>query len=114
MRRHKIERWKAEWDGRTFKKVQARKVLHEMHPPIELPVEPAICYWDAMHPSGLGDPLFRVPVKKQTFDCVWVFSVSAYLRNLTVAEIELPMPNAERRVDLIRSICPAALEDVRV
>lgn len=56
-------------------------------------VEPLVCFWDAMHPTGGNSPLFSVPLEKHHFKRVWVFSMSSYLRSLmksgeTYIEIE--------------------------
>ena len=110
LRAHKLQRWGAEWNGHTFKKKQARKVLEPMQPPMALPVEPAICYWDALHPSGLDDSFFEIPLENEAFGRVWVFSVSAYLRATRAHELDLDMPNAERRIELLRWISPSQLK----
>ena len=74
-----------------------------MKPPApDCTVEPLACYWDAMHPDGAGEPLFSVPVPDSHFTRVWVFSMSAYLRELLasgVAHIEIEMPDTAARID---------------
>ena len=63
-------------------KEQVRKVLTPMKPPVEgVQVEPLVCFWDAMHPTGETDVLFSIPLDSGKFTRVWVFSMSAHLRN---------------------------------
>lgn len=105
---HKAERWSKEWDGSTFRKSSARKVLTPMKPPQQnCKTEPLICYWDAMHPTGEIEPLFFVPIKNPHFSCVWVFSISAYLRELLslgINKVILQMPFTIQRVQWINRI----------
>jgi hypothetical protein len=84
LRAHRLERWSKEWDGKTFRKDSVRKVLIPMRSPIaNMRVEPMVCFWDAMHPAGAADPLFKVNVPTgRTFPYVWVFSMSSYVRKL--------------------------------
>ena len=83
VRAHKIERWSKEWNGKGFIKEGVRKVLIPMKPPeIGKQVEPLVCYWDAMHPKGKSNALFSIPLRSGTFKRVWIFSMSAHLRNL--------------------------------
>jgi len=107
---HKIERWKHFWDGKTFRDLKARKVLTPMKlPENNCSVEPLICFWDAMHPSGKREPLFFVPLQNQHFSRVWVFSMSAHLRNLLssgIKQISLEMPDTEARIEWLNTIFP--------
>jgi hypothetical protein len=99
---HKIERWSREWDGSTFRKSGARKVLTPMKPPKpNSKVEPLIVYWDAMHPSGEREPFFFVPLENPAFSRVWIFSMSTYLRELLssgISKVMLEMPDTVQRV----------------
>ena len=101
---HKRERWSKEWDGATFRKPMVRKVLTPMKPRAEdWKVRPLACYWDAMHPDGKGEPLFSVPVSdpEAAFPRVWVFSMSAYLRELRASgasHVWLEMPETVTRM----------------
>jgi len=108
LRWRRKENWKKEWNGTSFKKKQAAKVLESMRSPEEnLKVEPAICYWDAMHPEGSDEPLFKIDLGPDgNFKHVWVFSVSNYLRKLIpgTEELELELPNVKRRLGLISSL----------
>lgn len=95
---HRMERWKHQWTGETFRNKAVRKVLQPMKKPEQGGVKPLACFWDAMHPEGLSDALFVVPVKSETFHEVWVFSVSSYLRALSTDTVELDMSEAAARL----------------
>ena len=105
---HKIERWSREWDGSTFRKSGARKVLTPMEPPEpNSRVEPLIVYWDAMHPSGEREPFFFVPLENPAFSRVWIFSMSAYLRELLssgISKVMLEMPDTVQRVRWLKRL----------
>jgi hypothetical protein len=100
---HKIERWNYFWDGKTFRPPQARKVLIPMKLREDnCTVEPLICFWDAMHPNGRREPLFSVPLHNEHFSHLWVFSMSAHLRNLLAAgtrKINIEMIDTESRIE---------------
>jgi len=99
---HKIERWGKFWDGKTLRDPQARKVLVPMKPPENnCRVEPLICFWDSMHPKGKNEPLFSVPLQDKNFSKIWVFSMSAHLRNMLTSgmkTIPLEMVDTESRI----------------
>ena len=104
---YKLKRWKEQWndDDSTFKNDGVRKVLKPMRRPPgyeRWPVEPAVCFWYAIHRMGGDEPLFSVPVHESEFDQVWVFSMSSYLRSLSQTRIDIEMPNVEARLDWIR------------
>jgi len=100
---HKIERWNYFWDGETFRPPKARKVFTPMRSPEDnCTVEPLICFWDSMHPNGKREPLFSVPLQNEHFPHIWVFSMSAHLRNLLAAgirKINLEMFDTESRIE---------------
>jgi len=104
LRVHKKERWNRTWNGNGFKSKNADKVLRRMRQPEPGFVEPLICFWDAMHPTGAQTPLFRVPLKRKPFKRVWVFSMSSYLRGLKSQRIRLEMPNTIRRLKWMRRL----------
>jgi hypothetical protein len=108
LREHKMERWSKEWNGNGFVKEAVRKVLTPMKPPvINATVEPLACFWDAMHPAGKSDALFSIPVPVGNFPHVWIFSMSAYLRNLfqTGQEfISIDAPAAKARLDVLNKL----------
>lgn len=104
---YKRRAWSDEWRDGAFRKRSAGKVLVPMSPPEDyegLKVEPLVCYWMAMHPGGKDAPFFRVTPATGTFDAVWVFSMSAYLRTLTCGCIEIPMPDTEKRLSWINTM----------
>jgi hypothetical protein len=108
LREHKMERWSKEWDGKTFIKEQVRKVLTPMKLKIEgAQVEPLICFWDAMHPTGAAIPLFPVHLHSGSFARVWVFSMSSYLRNLLKSGeqfVEIDAPAIKARLELFKEL----------
>ena len=108
VRAHKIERWTKEWDGNTFIKEQVRKVLTPMASPIDAVfVEPLVCYWDNMHPKGKDDAWFSIPVPSGKFPRVWVFSMSAHLRNLMNSGdemIEIHAPDMHTRLTILNKL----------
>lgn len=99
---HKIERWKNQWNGSTFRARQARKVLIPMkRPKPNCKVEPLICFWDALHPVGKREPLFSVKINDPNFSRVWIFSMSAYLRELHssgIKRVTIEMPDTVIRL----------------
>ena len=105
---HKIERWSKEWDGRTFIKEQVRKVLTPMKSPVDATeVEPLVCFWDAMQPTGKANALFSVPLYPGEFTRVWVFSMSAHLRNLLKSGeefVEIEAPAIKDRLLLLKEL----------
>lgn len=108
LREHKIERWSKEWNGQGFIKEAVAKVLTPMKPPvIGANVEPLACFWDAMHPTGKTDALFSIPTHANKFPRVWIFSMSAYLRNLFKAGqefVEIDAPAAKARLSLLNKL----------
>lgn len=104
--KHKIERWGKFWDGKTLRDPKARKVLVPMKPPENnCRVEPLICFWDSMHPNGKNEPLFSIPVHDKNFSRLWVFSMSAHLRNVLssgLKTIPIEMTDTESRVEWLR------------
>jgi len=105
---HKIERWNYFWDGKTFREPKARKVLT----PMKLlenncKVEPLIIFWDSMHPNGKSEPLFSATLQNQHFSQVWVFSMSAHLRNVLssgMKKINLEMTDTESRIEWLNKM----------
>jgi len=101
---YKKERWAKEWGDAGILKAQLRKVLEPMCPPAmlsHLPVEPLACMWTALHPTGVAECLFSVPLpemQRRDFARVWFFSMSSYLRSLTDERIRIYMPDATKRM----------------
>lgn len=124
---YRIERWQREWDAAraTFRDSAVAKVFVRMKPPghmddetgrlvpISPPVrseevQPLVCYWWSIHPSGADEPLFWNPLRQPIngFTGVWVFSMSSYLRSLNTPETVLEMPSAARRIQWLRRMIP--------
>lgn len=111
---HKMERWNKFWDGKTLRDLNARKVLTLMKLPEGInklsekrKIEPLICFWDSMHPYGKKEPFFSVEIKNKSFSRLWVFSMSAYLRNMLSSgekKIMIEMPDTEVRVQWLKTM----------
>jgi len=103
LKQHKIERWSKEWNGQGFIKAGVQKVLIPMKPPEGARhIEPLVCFWDAMHPSGGNSPLFSVKLENQHFKRVWIFSMSSYLRTLMKSGktyLQIDAPDIVARLD---------------
>ncbi len=108
LRKHKIERWSKEWDGKGFIKEGVQKVLIPMKSPEPgVSVEPLVCFWNAMHRTGADAPLFFMPTDSKIFPRVWVFSMSSHLRNLSKSGelvIEFEAPAIKARLKLLREL----------
>jgi hypothetical protein len=84
----------------------------------ESKVEPLLIYWMPMSNStdANPEPFFQIPVRdlglpdtfvRAPFKTLSIFSVSLYFRKLLkggTETLELPMPNAERRVQVLNEI----------
>jgi hypothetical protein len=99
------------WNNQSgrFRALGLDKVLREMNTKHSGEIRPLACLWTAMHPDGrLDEPLFEVPgVKRSHFASVWVFSVSAYLRQLLrekQSRIELDLPKTSARLEHLDAI----------
>lgn len=105
---YKIERWNKQWDGHTFRQESVLKVLTPMKPPVvDARVEPMICFWEALHPTGGLEPLFSVQLDNQYFSRVWVFSMSAYLRcclGSGATSLQLEMPDTTNRLTWLHKV----------
>lgn len=105
---HKMERWSKEWNGNAFIKEAVQKVLIPMRPPaMNVVVEPLVCFWDAMHPAGKEPPLFSISVPEGKFKRVWIFSMSAHLRNLLRMGqefVDINAPAAKCRLDILNRL----------
>jgi hypothetical protein len=108
LRKHKVERWGRQWNGKRFTNDGVQKVLTPMKPPVSgIPVEPLACFWDAMHPTGGSSPMFSLLLKSGAFSRVWVFSMSSYLRDLLShgkRVIEFDGPEISARLQLLRGL----------
>jgi len=106
---YKIERWRHEWRNGRFTKRQVSKVLIPMRPPTANYDyhEPLVCYWTALHPEGLEEPLFAISVRGAAFSLVNVFSMSSYLRNLRKMgkrRLQLEMPTTSIRMNWLHTL----------
>lgn len=114
LKAHKIERWSREWGENGFLKDGVRKVLEPMRLPVDkAKVEPLVCFWDAMHPTGATDALFRIKVPAGSFPYVSIFSMSSYLRELHKAgraRIRIEAPDTIARLNWLGKLCGAGAE----
>jgi len=105
---YKIKRWNSSWDGKMLTAKTARKVLTPMKPIEEnSKIEPLICFWVSMHPEGKNEPFFSVDIKDKNFSRLWVFSMSAYLRNLLNSgekKVTIEMPDTESRIEWLKTL----------
>lgn len=102
---YKRRTWLDYWDGTQFRAPALRKVMTPMkRPPNVSHVEPLASLWPAMHPSGLTDVLFSVPVSGPDFERLWVFSASAFLRTLPEKVVDLDLPIASERIRWLQRI----------
>lgn len=109
---YKQKCWARHWNSKsgTLRGNLCAKVLVPMQRPDGLEtrtVRPLLIFWEALGPQDADDHLFRVTARRPHYPDLpkfreptklWVFSVSSYLRSLTDDKIDLPMPNAARRM----------------
>lgn len=94
------------------KKNGENKVFYPMSKkPVDFPdntvIEPLIIYWIVLSKDGIVlDPFFSVDVNIKKFKKLNVFSMSNYLRSIKEKEINLDMPNAEKRIKLLSRYFP--------
>ena len=115
LKKHRIERFEDNFSlGNKIKKEGSKKVLIEMKlsenagRDSEINKKPLLIFWDAMHPSGKPDSFFSIDIKHEKFSKLYVFSMSSYVRDLlfskNLKEIEINMPDVNRRVEWMKSI----------
>lgn len=115
------------WKGqlKTFQASEHPNNVTKVFMPMRLPeqyagskVEPLMIYWMPISNSEKGDPepFFQVPTQElglpdtfvhAPFETLNIFSVSLYLRQLLkngVDTLSLPLPNAERRIQVLGDI----------
>ena len=109
---YKQDRWCRHWNSNssTLKGNSCAKVLVPMQRPGGLEsrtIRPLLIFWEALGPQDADDHLFPVTTRRPHYPDLpkfpeptklWVFSVTSYLRSLTDDKIDLPMPNAARRL----------------
>ena len=120
---HKRKRWERHWDSecQTLKHPHTAKVLVPMKKPCGYdgwPVKPLLIFWQPLGPKEIAeDHLFSLPVNyycksdrpaswphTKKFGELWVFSVSSYLRSLAEDQIQLQMPNATQRLQMLNNL----------
>ena len=117
LRAHKMSRWAEYWCTQCgFRHSALCKVLDEMKRPVGADkqplageVRPLACLWDAVHPTGADAPLFEIRIPERVpnqggFSHLWVFSMSAYLRSLADADVELDLPYTTERLQWLDRI----------
>lgn len=105
---YKIRLWNSYWSNGQFKEPGLNKVLIPMkRDPAWTIVEPLACVWSAMHPEGKQDEFFSVPlIGHVSFQRVWGFSMSAFLRNIVDTEptLTLYLPSTVIRMGLLATL----------
>ncbi len=106
---YKIREWEKYFKpDRGFQAPALHKVFEPMVSPEspDIRVEPLACLWTAVHHQGGDEPFFRVPVEVAVchFNVINVFSMSAYLRALPQPQIELHLPDTQRRLQYLSSL----------
>ncbi len=114
MKEYRKDRWAQRFDvsNRCLRDASASKVLVPMKldstVPPKVVIRPLIIFWEAMHPKGLNDEFFSVPVSGKSFKKLWVFSLSNYVRNLInrdkETKIEINMPAVDARIKWLNSV----------
>lgn len=102
----KISEWARYWDfdKQRFRAPGLDKVLKQMRSTHGKPdeVRPLACLWAAVHPEALDTPFFPVPTAASPFEYVWIFSMSAFLRNYLGTggpiTMDLSMPKTKMRL----------------
>jgi len=111
--KYKRSRWAKEWDdGTGIKAKSLRKLLEPMRPPpalAHLPIEPLACMWVCLHPEGKSECLFSVKLPqgqrdKFSFNRVWFFSMSAYLRSVACEDVVIEMPDTAKRLQWLSKL----------
>ncbi len=105
---YKKRQWVRYWSNGQFIEPGLNKVLTPMkRDPTWTVVEPLACVWSAMHPEGKRDAFFSVAINgPSTFQRVWVFSMSSFLRNIIQGEpqLTLRLPSTAIRINWLRTI----------
>jgi hypothetical protein len=65
-----------------------------------------LCFWEALHPAGVDEPLFTVDVSSDNFEELQIFSMSNYIRRLLkhTETLEVEMPDTDARIAWLNSI----------
>jgi hypothetical protein len=105
---YKKRLWSRYWTDGQFTEPRLNKVLTPMKggPEWKL-IEPLACVWSAMHPQGMLNEFFSVPLNShRVFQHVWVFSMSSFLRNIIhdSPRLKLNLPSTAKRINLLRTL----------
>ena len=123
---HKQNGWKGRYNSKTQSLTQneTAKVLVPMKPPASVDLQewtiirPLLIFWEPLGHKKAGHHLFSVKAYRSESQypqfrkfCeqpteLWVFSVSSYLRSLKQPTLDLPMPNAARRIQTMNRMFP--------
>lgn len=121
---YKQRRWEKHWDSKsgTLRTHAIAKVLVQMNPPRDLAGEkiiPLLIFWEALGPRNqannhlikIDQPTCDFPFDPPStwpdaheFPALWIFSVSSYLRSISDDKIELQMPNAAKRIEILNRL----------
>lgn len=103
IREYKLSQWKVYFHpDRGFVDKELQKVFEPMRSPEpDTRVEPLACLWVAVHDQGSDEPFFRLPAPFSPFGAINVFSMSAYLHNLSDTHIDLDLPDTQTRLDYL-------------
>lgn len=102
---HRVARWRIQFDSESesIRQDAAKKVLIKMKAiDQKAEIRPLIIFWDTMHPDGKPEPFFKVRVRDSSFNYLWVFSMSTYVRNLIsqgIHEVKVEMPSVTDRLN---------------
>ena len=128
----KQTRWEGHWvvQRHTLREAYTAKVLVRMKPPDGVDkkiIRPLLIFWEALGPRDQADShLFRIngPTCHFPFELpgtwpdpsefpglwilseLWVFSVSSYLRSISDTSLELDMPDAAARLQILKRLFP--------
>jgi hypothetical protein len=103
--------WKRYWGDGCFSSPRLNKVLTPMKPPKDATtVEPLACLWSPLHPIGADEPLFEWPLDHPNFQRVWVFSMSAFARQVLCSQqsLEAELPSVHARMTHLNRLFQAA------
>ena len=110
---HRMKLWKSIWEIEQNQPNDdsMRKVLLPMPRPLNsnpgFVVRPLLIFWYLLHPVGQHETFFVQPLGQnvsKVFDQLYIFSVSSYLRSLTIKEIDLDMPDSIVRMRWLKKI----------
>jgi hypothetical protein len=110
---YRKDRWKRQF--KTIELVHApsqegtKKVLKKMSVPKPYgnhQHRALLCFWEALHPDGKGEPFFNVNVASENFDDLYLFSMSNYIWRLLeqTESLEVTMQDTDNRIDWLNNI----------